>query len=314
MEFFDCTIVGDVFLDVILQVKHDHMQFFRGGTSYVDFAKTALGGSGNVAVGLSSLGGKAAFVGKAGNDFFGKLYLQDLKKKRVFPKIFFDRDSPTGLLIALVEERKRRSFLVFRGANDELSTREIERESDLFQRSKYLYFSGYSLVNDPQRSAVLRAVELARKFKAKIVFDPGAYNIIKSARKFFLELLDLCDVFSPNLEEAQVITNTTSIDDILSELRDRVPLTALKCGANGCIIISGKNTMNIPSFQVEVVDPTGAGDAFTAAFIYGLVHMRSLEFIGKLANWVASEVVTHMGSRCFPSRSRIDLFLRNCCV
>lgn len=309
MDFFDCTVVGDVFLDVILKVKHGHMRFFRGGTSYVDFAKAVLGGSGNVAVGLSSLGGKAAFVGKAGDDFFGKLYIRNLKKKRVVPKIFFDRDSPTGLVISLVGDGKQRSFLVFRGANDKLSTSEIDKETDLFRRSKYVYFSGYSLVNDPQRSAVLRAIGLARKFKAKIVFDPGAYNIIKSRRKIFLRLLDLCDIFSPNLEEAQAITNATNIEDIISQLRDKVPFIALKCDANGSILISGKNIVKIPSFKVRVLDPTGAGDAFTAALIYGLAHALPLESTGKLANWVAAEVVAHVGSRSFPSKSRSDLFL-----
>lgn len=309
MDVFDCTVVGDVFLDVILKFKHGGMQFVRGGTSYVDFAKAVLGGSGNVAVGLSSLGGKTAFVGKAGNDFFGKLYKRDLKKKKVVPKMFFDQDSPTGLLLALVEDGKQRSFLVFRGANDKLSTGEIEKETDLFQRSRYVYFSGYSLVNDPQRSAVLRAVELARRFEAKVVFDPGAYNIIRSRREYFLKLLDLCDIFSPNLEEAQAITNAANVEEIISQLRNKVPLTALKCGANGSILISRKNVVKVPGFRVKVLDPTGAGDAFTAGLIYGLVHALPLESSGKLANWVAAEVGAHIGSRGFPSKSRSDRFL-----
>lgn len=309
MDSFDCTVIGDVFLDVILKVKHGTMRFIRGGTSYIDLGQAVLGGSGNVAVGLSSLGGKAAFVGKAGNDFFGKLYMRDLKKKQVVPKMFFDQDSPTGLLVAVVGDEKQRSFLVFRGANDKLSTDEIDKETDLFKRSKYVYFSGYSLVNDPQRSAVLRAVELARRFKAKVVFDPGAYNLIRSRREYFLKLLDLCDIFSPNLEEAQAITNTTNLKDIISQLSKKVPLTALKCGAKGSFLISGKNIVKAPSLKVEVLDPTGAGDAFTAALIYGLAHALPLESTGKLANWVAAEIVTHMGSRGFPSKPESDHFL-----
>lgn len=311
MDIFDCTVVGDVFIDVVVKVEHGQIRFFRGGTSYVDFAKAVFGGSGNIAVGVSSLGGTAAFVGKAGDDFFGKLYAQDLKKKGVVSKIFFDQESPTGLLIALVEDGKQRSFLVFRGANDKLSTNEINKETDLFQRSRYVYISGYSLVNDPQRSAVLRAVEIARRFKAKTVFDPGAYNIVKSRRKFILRTLELCDIFSPNLEEAQAITNATNIDDIISQLRDKVPLTALKCGADGSILIDRKETVKVSGFKVKALDPTGAGDAFTAALIYGLSQAMPLESTGKLANWVAAEVIKHVGSRGFPSKSEIDRFLAN---
>ena len=84
MSLLDCTVVGDVFFDIIIRVYGDYRRFFRGGTSYCDFAKAVLGGSGNIAVGLSSLGGRVAFVGKAGQDFFGKLYIRDLKKKKSY--------------------------------------------------------------------------------------------------------------------------------------------------------------------------------------------------------------------------------------
>ena len=307
---FDCTVIGDVFMDVIIGVNGDYRHFFRGGTAYCDFAKVVLGGSGNIAVGLSLLGGKAAFVGKAGDDFFGKLYMQDLKNKGVVPKIFLDKDFPTGLLIAFVEDGKERSFLVFRGANDHLSIGEIEKVTNVIKRSKYVYFSGYSLVNDPQRNTILRAIEIARKFKAKIVFDPGAYNLIKSKQKFFAKLLDLCDIFSPNLDEAEAITNTTNIEDAIIKLRNKVPLTALKYGGNGCMLISEKNIVKVPSFKVKCLDPTGAGDAFTAALIYGLTAKLSLESIGRLANWFAAKLVTQFGSRSYPSKSEINHFLQ----
>jgi sugar/nucleoside kinase (ribokinase family) len=307
---FDCTVLGDVFTDVILGVNGDYRHFFRGGTSYCDFAKVVSGGSGNIAVGLSSLSVKSAFVGKAGDDFFGKLYKQDLKNEGVVPKIFFDKDFPTGLLIAFVENGKERSFLVFRGANDHLSIGEIEEVASLIKRSKYVYFSGYSLVNDPQRSAILRAIEIARKFKAKIVFDPGACNLVNSKQKLFAELLDICDIFSPNQDEAKAITNTTNIEDAITKLRNRVPLVALRCGGNGCILISKKNIVKVPSFKVKCLDPTGAGDAFAAALIYGLTAELSLESIGRLANWFAAKLVTQIGSRSYPSKSEINSYLQ----
>jgi fructokinase len=307
---FDCTVIGDVFMDVVIRVNGDYRRFFRGGTSYCDSAKIALGGSGNIAVGLSSLRGRAAFVGKAGDDFFGKLYIQDLKNKGVVPKVFLDKDSSTGLLISFVEDGKERSFLVFRGANDRLSIDEIEKATSLIKRSKYVYFSGYSLVNDPQRSAVLRAVEIAKKFKRKIVFDPGAYNLVKSKQKFFAKLLDSCDILSLNLDEAEAITDTTNIEDAITKLRNKVPLTALKYGGKGCFLISEKNIVEVPGFQVKCLDPTGAGDAFTAALIYGLTTKLSPESIGQLANWFAAKLVTQFGSRSYPSKSEIYHFLQ----
>lgn len=311
MASFDCTVIGDIFLDIIVQFNGNYEQFFHGGTSYCNFAKTALGGAGNIATALSTLGGKVAFVGKAGDDFFGRLYLQDLKRSEVVPKVFFDESSPTGLVIVFVSRGKERSFLVFRGANEKLLEDEIEKVSDEIRRSKYVYFSGYSLVNDPQKNAILRAIELARRFKVKIVFDPGAYNLVNANRKLFTDLMHLCDVFSPNLDEALAITNTRNLEDLIPELTEKVPLTALKCGMNGCILFGGKNIVKVPSYNVECMDPTGAGDAFTAAIIYGQTHRLRLESTGKLANWFASEVVAHVGSRSFPSKSKIYDFLRS---
>lgn len=310
MHFFDCTAIGDIFIDLIVHVSGIHRQFSYGGTSYCDFAKVELGGSGNVAVGLSSLGGRVAFVGKAGYDFLGRLYIRNLQKKNVIAKIFFDKNSPTGLVTALVDDRKERSFLVFRGANDNLSTHDIEKATDLIKRSKYVYFSGYSLVNEPQQSAILQGVETSRTYNKKIVFDPGSHNLIRSKQQIFTRILNLCDVFSPNLEEAMAITDTTDMDAAVNKLRGKVPLTALKCGENGCILIAEKHIVKVPSVKVECVDPTGAGDAFTAALIYGLARGLPLESTGQLANWFAAQVVRGIGARSFPTKSRIDHFLR----
>ncbi len=309
MSCFDCTVIGDVFFDIIVKTDFDPRSFFSGGTSYCDFIKLMLGGSGNVAVGLSIFGGKAAFVGKAGNDSLGKLYAQDLKNRGVVSRIFFDKCSQTGLIVVFAEE-KERSLLVFRGANDQLSISEIGKADDLIKKSRFVYFCGYSLVHTPQRSAILRAVELAKKYSAKILFDPGAYNLVESERGFFVKLLDSCDVVSLNLDEAQAITKKTNIGDVIDDLRQRVSLTALKCGKNGSALVTKKSIVRTKGYSVKCIDPTGAGDAFTSAFIYGLTRRLPIESIGRLANWFAAQVTKNIGARDFPSRQEIEHFLR----
>lgn len=309
LSYFDCTVIGDVFFDVIAKVDSYPKSFLLGGTSYCNFVKLTHGGSGNVAVGVSTLGGKTAFVGKAGNDFLGKLYSQELKNRGVHSKIFFERRSPTGLILAFVEGRER-SFLVFRGANDQISVNEIRQADDLIRKSRYVYFCGYSLVHAPQKDAILRAVELAKKHGAKIVFDLGAYNLVRSEREFFVKLLNLCDVLSLNLDEAQAITRETNTGDMISQLRQKVPLTALKCGENGSILFSQKSVVKTKGYNIKCVDPTGAGDAFTSALIYGLTCRLPLELIGRLTNWFAAQVIRKIGARTFPSKLEIELFLR----
>jgi hypothetical protein len=311
MDMLDCSVIGDVLIDVVVHGKSYLGNLVPSGTSYCSFAKIEFGGSGNVAVGLSALGGRAAFVGKAGNDFFGKLYVEDLKKRGVIPRVVLDRYLPTGVVIVFLDQQKERSFLVFRGANDEMSPKEVEKASSEIKRSRYMYFSGYSLINRPQEEAILWAVDLARKHKLKIVFDPGAHNIVKSKKRLFTKLLSFCDVFSPNLEEASAITSTTRFEDIVEKLREKVPFTALKLGKDGSLLISGKETVTTQGLKVRCMDTTGAGDAFIAAIIYGLSRKLPLAMIGRMANWFSAQAVTQMGSRSFPSKSRILHFLDN---
>ena len=313
MNSFDCIIIGDVLIDVIVRAKENYGQVCRGGVSYCNSAETVFGGGGNVATGLSVIGGTSAFIGKAGKDFFEKLYVQDLKKNRVFTRVFLDKNLSTGLVVVFVDKGHQRSFLVSRGANDQLLAEEIEKVADLIKRSDYLYFSGFSLINNPQRNAILRAIELAKKFKKKVVFDPGAYNLVKSEKNLFDNLLDICDVFSPNLEEARAITNVLNINDVIYNLRKRIPLTFLKCDKGGSIIITKNDVIKIPNYSVDCVDPTGAGDAFTAGVLYGLSHGLPLESTGKLANWFSAEVVTKIGPRSFPKKLKILQFLKGLC-
>jgi fructokinase len=309
MNFFDCTVIGDIFFDIPVKFDFDIKSFFSGGTSYCDFAKPAPGGSGNIAVGTSTLGGKVAFVGKAGNDAFGKLYEQDLKNHGVFPKIFFDNDLPTGLILALVE-KKERSFLVSRGANDQLSPSEIEKAGDIIRKSNFLYFCGYSLVHDPQKNAILKAVEMAKKQGARIIFDPGAYNLVLSDRDFFVGLLDVCDVVSLNVDEAKALTRKTDFKDMGVELGKKVSLAVIKCGEEGSLLFKDGDIVRTKGYCVRCTDTTGAGDAFTSALIYGLTRGLPLVQTGQLANWYAAQVVRKIGARSFPSKMKIEDFLR----
>ena len=310
MDSFDCVVIGDIFIDIIVQVNESDLQFCRGGTSYCSFAGTAFGGGGNVAVGLSKIGGKSAFIGKAGEDFFGKSYVEDLKRNSVDAKVFLDKHLPTGLIVVFVEDNIQRSFLVFRGANDQLLSEEIERANNIIERSNYVYFSGFSLVSSVQRNTILRAIDKAKKLKKKIVFDPGAFNLVKSQMRLFNNLLDVCDVFSPNLDEARAITNISNIDDMVNKLQERVPLTLLKCDQGGSILVSKNEVVKVPGNYVKCVDPTGAGDAFVAGALYGLSHELPLQSVGQLANWFSGEVISKIGPRSYPKKSGIARFLK----
>ena len=305
---FDCSVIGDVMLDVFVGGLGTNTPFLRNGTSYCNFAKIEFGGAGNMATSLSSFGAKVSFIGKAGNDRWGRLYKEDLTDRGITAAISFEKRIPTGLSLVSVTPIGERSFYVFRGANDRLSTKDIDKSVNLLKNSEYVYFSGYSLVADPQRSAILHAVRLAKKHGVKLFFDPGAYNLIETNFELFNRLLDDCDVFCPNIDEAKSITKSTKTEEAILKLQKTCKLVGLKCGSKGCILVDHNKRTRVPASKVNAVDTTGAGDAFAAALLYGLTNKLDLHSIGSLANWFAAQVVTEVGARRFPSKSQVAKF------
>ena len=297
--------MGDVFYDLIIQKDLSKITSIKNGTSYLPPTKLDFGGSGNIAVGLNRLGGSAKFIGKAGTDFLGELYQTNLTEEGVNAKMFFDPIHPTGVTLSFVDSSGERSFLVSRGANDFLLPKEINQCGNEIKKSKYVFISGYSLVNCPQRDAIIKAVEIAKTSDTKIVFDPSTYNLIGHERAVFESFVDLCDVITLNLAEAQAFTTHNVIEDIARYLSKRVSLIALRMGEEGCLIITPDKKFKCPSNKVTCVDSTGAGDAFDSALIYGLIKELPIEKIGKLANWYASFNVKSMGARIFPTNDEI---------
>jgi sugar/nucleoside kinase (ribokinase family) len=308
---FDCIVIGDVILDVFVGKTGTGAVFKMGGTSYCESARIEFGGAGNVAHALALLGVKSSFVGRGGNDLWGRVYKADLVKKNVKVAMTFDKCLSTGLSIVSVSGNGERSFCVFRGANNTLSKRNVDNSVKLIKNSKYIYCSGYSLVADPQKSAIVHAVELAKMNQIKVFFDPGAYNLVENNLALFEKLVGLCDVFCPNLEEAKAFTQTLELKAVISKLEKTGKLVALKCGKKGCIIIEGKNCIKIPGVEIKCADTTGAGDAFSAAFLYGLVNHLPLSITGELANWFAAQVSIGVGARSFPPRSNIAEIIRS---
>ncbi len=186
---------------------------------------------------------------------------------------------------------------------------EVNLSINALKNSDYLYFAGFSLVSNPQRRAILYSVNLAKRYNLKVIFDPGSHNLIKSNFKLFKRLSNTCDVFCPNLEEAKTITKTNQLRKVIERLEKRGRLTAVKCGEDGCILIKENKVLKIAGDKVNPIDTTGAGDAFAAALIYGLLTKLPCKTIGKFANWFAAQTVKGIGARAFPSKKKIERHL-----
>jgi fructokinase len=268
------------------------------------------GGSGNIAVAAALLGLKNVFIGKAGKDHLGKMYESDLKSYDVTTKILFDKKASTGIVISLTQGAGERSFAVFRGANDGLTSKEIFKNYNSIASSRYLYVNGFSLVSETMQNSITTAVAIACKNDVKIVFDPGAFNLFTSREKLFNDLLNSCHIFCPNLQEALVITNTETLESAIEVLRKKANIVTLKLGEKGSIFVHGDESFFAPSHKVTAVDTTGAGDAFIAAVLYGISKNLPYPLILTFANWYAAQVTSSLGARGYPSKKQVCTFFK----
>lgn len=275
------TVIGDAFIDVIVPVGGIN----PGETHYRKIAMSC-GGTANVAVQIAKLGKKAKFVGKVGNDIFGEYFRQNLRVNEVKDLVFVDRKNPTGICISMVYDGGERAMIANRGANDYLKKEDINVYIDEIINSRIIYFSGYSLLSKQSSEAVLYVVKKCRKKNCEIYFNPGAPNIIKDSFKNIVR--NLVDVLIMNIDEARTMTRKNKIEDILESLRKFANFVVITLGKNRCIVSKKGEYIQVKTKKLSVLDTTGAGDAFTAEFIVGI--LRSLDEIdcARLANKVAA--------------------------
>jgi ribokinase len=131
----------------------------------------------------------------------------------------------------------------------------------------------------------------------KVSFDLGALY----ARKGFAALESIVErtfVLMPNAGELELLTGIADYrKGAEAMLKKGVKVVAVKLGSKGCYVTDGKQSHHVEAFKVNVVDTTGAGDAFCAGFLYGLIKGKSLEECGRIGNLVASRCITKMGAR-----------------
>ncbi len=236
------------------------------------------GAPANVAVAAARLGEEAAFAGSVGEDLFGDFILRALAAEGVDTSAVRRCEPPTRTSLAFVEisESGDRSFTFYRSdpAADEL-LREEDVSEELISGASYLNFGSILLIKEPGRSAVRKAAELARDMGVPTAFDVNyrahLWEGADAAREAVDPLLDLSTVVKLGDDEVAPLLGTEDPGEAADALLGRgVSLVLISLGAKGAFYATERIRGEVPSFEVEVVDATGAGDAFFAA---ALVHL-----------------------------------------
>lgn len=273
--------------------------------SFVTDFKEACGGSAaNTIVGLARLGCKVGFIGKMTEDREGKMLIDDFRKEGVDTSgITIAKYGRSGTVMGFVDEKGERALYVDPGVNDTIEFNEIEKEYAF--KTDFLHLT--SFVGEKSFQTQKKLVEILPA-KIKLSLDPGELYARKAAA---LEpMIKKTFVLMPNRKELELLTGTPhyrkGAEDILKK---GVKTVAVKLGSEGCYVTDGRETHLVEAFKVKVVDTTGAGDAFCAGFLYGLISGKSVYECGRIGNFVASRCIMKMGAR--PGLPHIEDLTKN---
>ncbi|MEN8228672.1 MAG: adenosine kinase [Bacteroidota bacterium] len=302
--------MGNALVDIITKIKDDAILdsfgFPKGSMTLVDldtsnyihaetagFPKTkASGGSAaNTIHGLAHLGIETGFVGSVGNDDMGRFFKKDMEVNKIHP-ILFRSMNETGRAMALISSDFERTFATYLGAAVDLTVEDITH--DIFEGYEYFYVEGYLVQN---REMIEKAMRLASDANLKVCLDLASYNIVAENDLFFQSLISkYVDILFANEEEIKGL-NGKSPEEGAMEIRDQVEHVVIKMGAEGSFCVSGEDMVRIGVRPSNPIDTTGAGDLYSAGFIYG--HMKGLppETCGKMGAILAGRVIEMIGAK-----------------
>ena len=263
----------------------------------------------------AKLGAKCAMIGVVGNDGFGCCVTDRLKESgadcsmvRIHP------DASTGVAFVCYYSDGSRNFLyhVHHAAPGMLTPDDVYIEK--LKGTKWVHITGFTMsTNQDSADAVYK---LVRELPAdtKISFDPNIRPealSVEQIKELCGPVIERAGLIFPSKGEAMMFTDEADDDAGCRKWAADGKLVVLKNGEAGCRIFSGDEVIDVPSFQVEEVDPTGAGDTFCGAFLTALIEEKSLAECGRFANAAGAMSVRKQGPmEGAPSREELEAFLK----
>jgi sugar/nucleoside kinase (ribokinase family) len=305
MPRFDVTVAGELNLDLILYGLPEQLpterEFLASGLMLTLGSSSAI-----LAHNLAALGARVAFSSLIGDDALGEIALQRLAAAGVeVSQVRKASERTTGLTVILQHDGRRR-ILTYPGTMAEMSRSDLDVE--FLKSAQHFHLSSFFL-QPKLRSDV---AGLFREMKAAGLSTSFDTNDDPDDRwQGVFDVLPHVDVFLPNEREALRLTGAANIAAAVDQLAKRVPVLAIKLGAQGALARRGKEEFRSPAAKVTPVDPVGAGDSFDAGFLYQYVKGAELGTCLQYGN-LAGALSTTMpgGTEAFRQRSQVERFFR----
>jgi sugar/nucleoside kinase (ribokinase family) len=273
----------------------------RADAIYAEMGATVMssgGSAANTVAGIASFGGRTGFIGKTRDDALGEVFRHDITAAGATFSTPASTSGPaTARCLVLVTPDSQRTMNTFLGASGLLTPHDVD--AALVRSAAVTYLEGYLYDAPAAQEAFHAAAEIAHGAGRRIALTLSDPFCVNRHREAFLRLVDRhVDVLFANLAEASALFESEDLDDIVARLRATTELAALTRGADGSLVVTKDEVVEVRAVRVgRVVDTTGAGDAYAAGFLFGLTHGLSLDECGRLGSLAAAEAISHFGAR-----------------
>lgn len=255
----------------------------------------------NTIAGFANLGGNAAYIGRVKDDQFGEVFNHDMRSLGIDIRLTASADgAPTARSHILITSDGQRTMNTYLGACTELSVEDISTST--IASPKAVLLEGY-VWDCPEGPALARkAVDIASQQGAAIVLSLSDSFCVERHRDSFEEFVrNGVDIVLADEDEINALLQTESFGDTLIKLESYDNLFAITRSEKGSVIVRGDQQVIQDAEVVDkVVDSTGAGDAYSAGFLYGWVNDKSLAECARLGTYCATTVIQQLGARIEP--------------
>jgi ribokinase len=284
-------VAGSINMDMVVKtsfIPHPG-QTVLGGTFFMN-----PGGKGaNQAIAVARLGGTVGFIGKIGNDIFGKqTFLSFVEEGVDTYGVTTDHSVPSGVALITVEESGENCIVVAPGANGLLSSEDIASAFETYTDCKIMLIQ----LEIPMETVAF-AASYAQSRGIKVILNPAPAN------EQVKDIFHLTDIITPNRDEAELLSGV-KIDDLGSAKLAAETIKALGAktvvitlGSEGAVLLQDDNFSYIPAIKVEAIDTTAAGDVFNGALAVAIAEGKDLTMAISFACGAAGKAVTKLGAQ-----------------
>ena len=309
--------ISNAIVDVLAHVDDDFLQQIgaepgsmtlidrdRAGELYAQMGPAIEMSGGSVAntiAGFANLGGNAAYIGKVKADQLGTIFNHDMRSLGIDIRLKAARGgAPTARSHVLITKDGQRTMQTYLGACLELGLVDITGET--IGAPKAILLEGYVWDIEEGPALARKAAEIARGNGTAIALSLSDSFCVERHREAFAEFVkNDADIVVADEDEINALLGTSAFDDTMAALDGYDNLFAITRSEKGSVIVHGDERVEQAATPVEeVVDTTGAGDAYSAGFLYGWANGQSLQHCAKLGTFCATQVIQQLGARIEP--------------